>query len=122
MEVYFETHGIEIADIIEMDAMISTLQFVLRTDWVTILSGLICFADVGRSVGRIVSPIYDPPLIAEFVVVSPARRMLSAQAQLFLEIFEAEIVRIQNVWAQTIPPAVYPVRRRSGSSRQEQRS
>ena len=122
IEVYFETHGIEIADVIEMDAMISTMQFVRTTDWVTILSGLICYADIGRDMGRVISPIYDPPLMAEFVVVSPARRMLSAQAQLFLEIFEAEIVRIQNVWAQTIPPAVYPVRRRSGSSRQEQRS
>jgi LysR family transcriptional regulator, nitrogen assimilation regulatory protein len=115
MEVYFETHGIEIAAIIEMDAMISTMQFVRTTDWVTILSGLICYADIGRGMGRVMSPIYDPPLMAEFVVVSPARRMLSAQAQLFLEIFEAEIVSIQNVWAQTIPPAVYPVRRRSGS-------
>jgi LysR family nitrogen assimilation transcriptional regulator len=115
MEVYFETHGIEIAAIIEMDAMISTMQFVRTTDWVTILSGLICYADIGRDMGRVMSPIYDPPLMAEFVVVSPARRMLSAQAQLFLEIFEAEIVSIQNVWAQTIPPAVYPVRRRSGS-------
>lgn len=118
MEVYFETHGIEIDDVIEMDAMISTLQFMLRTtDWVTILSGLICCADIGRSVERVISPIYDPPLMAEFVVVSPARRVLSAQAQLFLEIFEAEIVRIQDIWARTIPPAVYPVRRRAGLSR-----
>ncbi len=115
MEVYFETHGIEITDVIEMDAMISTLQFVMRTDWVTILSGLICFADIDRPMERVISPIYDPPLMAEFVVVSPARRMLSVQAQLFLETFEAEIVRIQDVWAQTIPPAVYPVRRRAGS-------
>ena len=113
MEVYFETHGIEIADIIEMDAMISTMQFVRTTDWVAILSGLICYADIGRDMGRVISPIYDPPLIAEFVVISPARRMLSTQAELFLQAFEAEIVHIQDVWAQTIPPAVYPARRRS---------
>ena len=61
-----------------MDAMISTLQFVLRSDWVAILSGLICIADIGRTKERIISPIYDPPLIAEFVVISPARRTLSA--------------------------------------------
>ena len=70
---------------IEMDAMISTLQFVLRSDWVAILSGLICIADIGRETERVISPIYDPPLIAEFVVISPARRTLSTQAQLFLE-------------------------------------
>jgi LysR family transcriptional regulator, nitrogen assimilation regulatory protein len=112
IEVYFETHGIEVAGIIEMDAMISTLQFVLRSDWVAILSGLICYADIGRSIGRIISPIHDPPLIAEFVVISPARRTLPTQAQLFLEILEAEIACIQDVWAQTIPPAVYPMRPR----------
>jgi LysR family nitrogen assimilation transcriptional regulator len=117
IEVYFETHGIEVEAIIEMDAMISTMQFVRITDWVAILSGLICYADIGRDMGRVISPIYDPPLIAEFVVISPARRMLPAPAQLFLECFEAEIARVQDLWAQTIPPAVYPVRHRTVSSR-----
>jgi LysR family transcriptional regulator, nitrogen assimilation regulatory protein len=82
---------------------------------VAILSGLICFADIERP-ERVISPIYDPPLIAEFVVISPARRTLSTQAQLFLEAFEAEIARIQEVWAQTIPPAVYPMRHRRVAS------
>jgi LysR family transcriptional regulator, nitrogen assimilation regulatory protein len=112
IEVYFETHGVEVTDIIEMDAMISTLQLIPRSDWVAVLSGLICVADIGRDTGRIISPIYDPPLIAEFVVISPARRTLSPQAQLFLEMFEAEIARIQDIWAQTIPPAVYPAQPR----------
>jgi LysR family transcriptional regulator, nitrogen assimilation regulatory protein len=107
IEIYFETHGIEVESVIEMDAMIGTLQFVLRSDWVAILSGLICVSDIERPVGRVISPIDDPPLLAEFVVISPARRMLSPQAQLFLEAFEAEIARIQNVWTQTIPPLVY---------------
>ena len=74
MEVYFETHGIEVEAVIEMDAMISTMQFVRLTDWVAILSGMICYADIGRDMGRVISPIYDPPLIAEFVVISPARQ------------------------------------------------
>ena len=117
IEVYLETHGIEVEGIIEMDAMISTLQFVLRSDWVAILSGLICFADIGRKIGRVVSPIYDPPLIAEFTVISPARRTLSAQAQLFLQAFETEIARIQEVWEKTIPPAIYPKEPRRAVSR-----
>jgi LysR family tcuABC transcriptional regulator len=112
IEMYLETHGVEVAELIEMDAMISTLQFVLRTDWVAILSGLICAADLGRETGRVINPIFDPPLIAEFVAISPARRTLSTPAQLFMEYFEAEIARIQGLWAQTIPPAVYPVRHR----------
>jgi LysR family tcuABC transcriptional regulator len=116
IEIYFQTHGVEITEMIEMDAMIGTLQFVARTDWVAILSGLICFSDIGRA-ERVINPIYDPPMIADYVVISPARRTLSTQAQLFLEGFEAEIARIQDIWAQTIPPAVYPVRPRRGASR-----
>ncbi len=91
--------------------MIGTLEFVARSDWVAILSGLICVNDIGGP-ERVINPIYDPPLIAEFVVISPARRTLSTQARLFLECFEAEIERIQDIWAQTIPPAVFPERHR----------
>jgi LysR family tcuABC transcriptional regulator len=104
IEVYFQTHGVEIADLMEMDAMIGTLEFVARSDWVAILSGLICFADIGRR-ERVINPIDDPPLVAEFVVISAARRTLSAQARLFLSDFEAEIARIQEVWAKTVPPS-----------------
>lgn len=116
IEIYFQTHSVEVAGIIEMDAMISTLQFVMRSDWVAILPGLICFPDID-SRARIINPLHDPPLIAEFVVISPARRTLSAQAQLFLDAFEAEIARIQGIWARTIPPAVYPVRPRRTAAR-----
>jgi LysR family tcuABC transcriptional regulator len=115
IEIYFQTHGIEIADVLELDAMIGTLEFVARSDWVAILSGLICINDIGRP-ERMINPIFDPPLIAEFVVISPARRTLSTQARLFLECFEAEIERIQQIWAQTIPPAVYPAQRRRARS------
>ena len=103
IEIYFQTHGVEVAEMMEMDAMIGTLEFVARTDWVAILSGLICVSDIGRS-ERTINPIVDPPLFAEFVTISPARRTLSAQARLFLECFEAEITRIQGVWAKIVPP------------------
>jgi LysR family tcuABC transcriptional regulator len=110
IEIYFQTHGVEVADILEMDAMIGTLEFVARCDWVAILSGLICVNDIGGP-DRVINPIHDPPLIAEFVVISPSRRTLSTQARLFLESFEAEIARIQDIWAKTIQPATHPVRR-----------
>jgi LysR family transcriptional regulator, nitrogen assimilation regulatory protein len=110
IEIYFETHGVEVADVMEMDAMISTLQFILRSDWVAILSGLICIADVGGGTGRVISPLFDPPLFAEFVVISPTRRTLSTQARLFLEEFEAEIARVRDAWSRLIPPTMFPER------------
>ena len=116
IEIYFQTHGVEVAEMIEMDAMIGTLEFVAGSDWVAILSGLICINDVGKA-ERVINPIHDPPLFAEFVVISPSRRTLSTQARLFLESFEAEIARIQDIWARTIPPAAHPLRRRRASQR-----
>jgi LysR family tcuABC transcriptional regulator len=116
IEIYLRTHGVEVADMIEMDAMIGTLEFAARSDWVAILSGLICANDVGGS-ERVINPIFDPPLFAEFVVITQARRTLSTQARLFLETFEAEIERIQEVWAQTISPALVPERQVRGAAR-----
>ena len=106
IEIYLQTHGVEVADMMEMDAMIA-LDFRGASDWVAILSGLICVRDID-SVKRVINPIFDPPLFAEFVVISPSRRTLSTQARLFLELFEAEIENIQAVWARIIPPAVFP--------------
>jgi LysR family tcuABC transcriptional regulator len=116
IEIYFQTHGVEVAEMMEMDAMIGTLEFVARSDWVAILSGLICVNDIGKG-ERVISPIADPALFAEFVVISPARRTLSTQARLFLECFEAEIARIQDVWAQAIAPAAAPAARRRANGR-----
>jgi LysR family transcriptional regulator, nitrogen assimilation regulatory protein len=106
IEIYLQTHGV-VAEMLEMDAMIGTLEFVARSDWVAVLSGLICINDVGKT-ERVINPIVHPPLFAEFVVISPARRVLSAQARIFLEHFQAQITRIQGVWANLIPPAVFP--------------
>jgi LysR family nitrogen assimilation transcriptional regulator len=97
LETYFHTHGVEIDAMLEMDAMIGTLEFVARTDWVTVLPSLISVNDLGKD-ELVVNPFVGPPLYAEFVVIEPARRPLSMQARLFLQRFEAEIARSHAVW------------------------
>ena len=86
---------------LEMDAMIATLEFVARSDWVTILPSVISVNDIGRG-ELIVNPIAEPELHAEFVVVQPTRRTLSTQARMFLQRFEAEVTHIHQVWDQAI--------------------
>ena len=83
LETYFQSHGVEIEAMLEMDAMIATLEFVARSDWATILPSVISVNDIGR--GELtVNPIVEPELHAEFVVIQPTRRTLSTQARLFL--------------------------------------
>jgi LysR family nitrogen assimilation transcriptional regulator len=102
LDTYFQTNGIQVDELIEMDAMIGTLEFVAATDWVAVLPSLICVNDIERR-ELIVNPIVDPPLFAEFVVIEPARHTLSVQAQLFLERLEAQVTRIQKIWTRVTP-------------------
>jgi LysR family nitrogen assimilation transcriptional regulator len=100
LDTYFQTNGITVAELIEMDAMTGTLEFVAASDWVTVLPSLICVNDIAAG-DIIVSPI-EPPLHAEFIVIEPARRVLSVQARLFLERLEAEVARIRGVWRKKL--------------------
>ena len=112
LETYFQTHGVEIADLLEMDAMIGTLEFVARSDWVTVLPSLISVNDIGKG-DLVVNPIADPPLHAEFVVIQPARRTLSVPARLFLERFDAEVAHIHAIWDRALAePAASDRRKR----------
>ncbi|HET7847470.1 MAG TPA: substrate-binding domain-containing protein, partial [Pseudolabrys sp.] len=101
LETYFQTHGVEVEAVLELDAMIGTLEYVARSDWVTILPSVISVNDIGRA-EMMVNPIVEPELHAEFVVIQPTRRTLSAQARLFLERFEREVAHIHEVWDAAI--------------------
>ena len=72
LDTYLQSHGVEVAAILEMDAMIATLEFVARSDWVTILPSVISVNDIGRG-ELIVNPI-APELHSDFVVIQPTRR------------------------------------------------
>ncbi|HKF10287.1 MAG TPA: LysR family transcriptional regulator [Xanthobacteraceae bacterium] len=115
LETYFQTHGVEIAARLEMDAMIGTLEFVAQSDWVTVLPSLICINDV-RKGDLVVNPIVKPTLRAEFVIIQPARRTLSALARRFLDCFEAQVANIHDAWERVLAtPATAIDRRRQNA-------
>ena len=101
LETYFQSHDVEVESMLEMDAMIATLEFVARSNWATILPSVISVNDLGRG-ELIVNPIVEPELHAEFVVIQPTRRTLSTQARLFLDRFEREVAYIHAVWDDAI--------------------
>ncbi len=100
LEIYFQSHGVAIERMIEMDAMMATFDLVARSDFVTVLPGLICVNDIGRSEFTI-NPI-EPPLHAEFIVITPARRTLSAPARVFLERFETDLAEMLKRLARVL--------------------
>lgn len=101
LDTYLQSHGIEVAAMLEMDAMIATLEFVASSDWVTILPSVISVNDIGRG-ELIVNPIVGPELHADFVVIQPTRRTLSTQARMFLERIESEVANIHARWSAAI--------------------
>ena len=113
LETYFQSHGVEVEAMLEMDAMIATLEFVARSDWATILPSVISVNDIGRG-ELIVNPIVEPELHAEFVVIQPTRRTLSTQARLFLERFEREVTHIHDVWDRAIAGTHAPLQPAAG--------
>src|SRR6202023_2448653 len=94
IETYFQTNGVVVERMIEMDAMIGTLEFVAASDWVAVLPGIICVNDIAGG-DLVVNPIDHPPLYAEFVVITATRHTLGAPARIFLDYLEAELARIQ---------------------------
>ena len=100
LEDYFTAHSIEIANIMEMDSMIGTLELVGSTDWVTILPYLICVPDTHSNL-RHINPICEPNIYSDFVIIEPIGRSLTPQATFFLKLLKEEISSI--AWQEIQP-------------------
>lgn len=93
IEDYLTTHSVQVERIMEMDAMLGTLDFVARSDWVTILPGVICAPDMDGAIRR-VAPIDEPPLFLDLVQIEPARQPMSTQSRVFLEEIKKEVGKL----------------------------
>lgn len=93
IEDYLTTHSVQVERIMEMDAMLGTLDFVARSDWVTILPGVICAPDMDGAIRRI-APIDEPPLFLDLVQIEPARQPMSTQSRVFLEEIKKEVGKL----------------------------
>lgn len=120
IETYCGSNGIQIARLIEMDAMLGTLDFVSRSDWLTILPGIMmAIDDPARRLK--VNPLAGPALDLDLVLIEPSRRPMSTPAQVFLTLLQAEALRLNARWTgeQPVHPAL-PARKRRDRSREMQ--
>ena len=97
IETYLASNGVEVERLLELDAMLGTLDFVARTDWAAVLPGIM-MAHEARSRQFTVNPISPPPFSLDLVLIEPARRPMSAGAKAFLDILEQESTRLNKVW------------------------
>jgi len=87
-----------IAALIDMDAMIATLEFVANSDWMAILPTTICVNDLDGSV-RSLHPLVRPSLTVDYAVIERPEGALSAPASLFLDHLRLHLGEIDARWA-----------------------
>jgi LysR family transcriptional regulator, nitrogen assimilation regulatory protein len=112
IETYCGSNGLEIERLVEMDAMLGTLDFVSRSDWRTILPGIMMAIDdpAGRLVTNLIA---DPPLTLDLVLIEPSRRPMSEAATLFLGMLTDEAQRLNARWSSPAKPSKSDVKARS---------
>jgi DNA-binding transcriptional LysR family regulator len=97
LDTYLESVGVQVAAVLEMDAMMGTLDLIANSDWVSILPATVCFPDLDGGARR-VHPVIDPPLTVDYVLITPATRTIGAAAQSFAETLSGQIRRIGEAW------------------------
>lgn len=107
IETYLASNGVEIERLLELDAMLGTLDYVAHTDWLAILPGIM-MADETRPGQFTVNPIAAPPFGLDLVLIEPSRRPMSPRAQAFLAMLEEESQRLNRRWEQTEPAPASP--------------
>ena len=90
IDTYIAEHAIQVAEILELDAMLGTLELVARSDWMTILPGILCSADADGTT-RTVHPIVDPVLPLTYMRIEPAAKSLSDAATAFDAVLREEL-------------------------------
>jgi LysR family nitrogen assimilation transcriptional regulator len=97
IETYLAANGLQCERVLELDAMLGTLDFVSRSDWVTILPGIMMATDIERP-SVTINPIVDPVFTLDLVLIEPSRRAMSPAAQLFVEMLQLESARLEEPW------------------------
>ena len=99
LETYFASNGVAVERLIELDAMLGTLDFVQRTDWMTILPAIM-MADDGEPRPFTVSRIVEPIFSLDLVLIEPSRRPMSPAAEAFLTILDRESATLNARWVE----------------------
>jgi DNA-binding transcriptional LysR family regulator len=97
LDDYLKAVGATVEAVLEMDAMMGTLELIATSDWVSILPATLCYPDIGQG-PRHLHPIVDPPLSVDYVLVTPSARTVSPAATAFAEVLSRHIRLIGADW------------------------
>lgn len=116
IDAFWELHHLKRTALVEMDAMIATLEFVASSDFATILPQTICLDDLDGS-RRSLHPILDDGMTVDYAIIEPAKSELSPAARLFLDGLRQQYAQLREIWQQAIDQGL-----RDAGSHQDRRS
>lgn len=103
LDTYFTSHGVRLANMFEMDAMLGTLELVASSDWCTILPSAICYPDRTGAV-RALHPLIDPPIQTNYVIVEKAEKASGFAVQLLMDQLTKAADAVLAEWAGPVSP------------------
>jgi DNA-binding transcriptional LysR family regulator len=104
IEEMIRHYDIRVERVMELDAMMATLDLVARGDWTTILPGCLVIGDLPGN-ERQLHPIVHPPMSLDYVLIEQASRTLSPAAQLLCEAMRDELAAICEKCRTAFVPA-----------------
>lgn len=93
IETAIRNYNIPVDRIMELDAMMATLDLVAKSDWTTILPGCLVIDDTSAQ-HRQLHPIQKPAMSLNYVLIEQASKTLSPAAQLFCEAMQSELTAV----------------------------
>ena len=99
-----KTHGIHLAETLEMDGMLATLEMVGATDWMAVLPSAICYPDRDGAIRRL-NPIKDPPINVDYILIEKAEIAPPRAARLLADCFVTHLADILADWGDAAPIA-----------------
>ena len=91
IDQYLSTNGVETGRLLELDSMFTTLDMVSRSEWMTILPGILCLPDLNGERRRVI-PIKHPELSVDYLMIEPVSAPLSDAGQAFYSFLMDELV------------------------------
>ncbi len=97
LDTYCASNAVAIDRLLELDAMLGTLDVVERTEWVAILPAIMMARD-SEPQRFTVNPLADPTLSLDLMLIEPSRQQMSTASEAFLQVLEEETQRLNTGW------------------------
>ncbi|MBD3678484.1 MAG: LysR family transcriptional regulator [Rhodobacteraceae bacterium] len=97
IDTVLQAHGVHVAEMLEMDGMLGTLEMVGATDWIAILPSALCHPDKSGQ-ARQLNVLSEPPMTIDYVMVQKAEVALSRAAAILSDVIAEHTNAVLGDW------------------------